>query len=249
VDRNRIKTYAHGLDESLAGGLPQGYVVLVSGGPGTMKSSFAFSVVYQNALREGRKSAYFTLEQSKEGLLEQMGSMGMADEPVRDHIALFDMGALRRNLTYLQGRGTWLELFKMHCSNAMKADAVSILVVDSLDVLETMSKMEDRRSDLYFLFEWLRDLGPLTLVLSEKPLAHGPDSIQPDEAYLADGIVQLEMVPTSDLRVERRLRIVKMRAANHATGYQMLSYREGGFTVAAASPMAPEEAHKPTPTR
>jgi KaiC/GvpD/RAD55 family RecA-like ATPase len=236
LERNRIKTYVRGFDESLSGGLPQGYVILLTGAPGTMKSSFAFSIAYQNAIREGRKAAYFTLEQGKEGLLEQMASMGMSDDAAWDHLALLDMGSLRRNLSYLQGRGTWLELFKMHCSNVMKADAVSILVVDSLDVLETMAKMEDRRADLYFLFEWLRDLGPLTLVLSEKPLAQDPGSLQPDEAYLADGIVQLEMIPSPDLRVQRRLRVVKMRATGHDLGYQALSYADGGFAVAPAVP-------------
>ncbi len=232
MERNRIKTYVRGFDESLSGGLPQGYVVLLSGAPGTMKSSLAFSIVYQNAIREGRKAAYFTLEQSKESLLEQMATMGMSEDPALDAVSLLDMGSLRRNLSYLQGRGTWLELFKMHCSNAMKADAVSILVVDSLDVLETMARIEDRRSDLYFFFEWLRDLGPLTLVLSEKPLGQGPESVHPEEAYLADGIVQLEMIPMPDLRVQRRLRIVKMRATDHDTGYHAFAYEGGGFDIA-----------------
>ena len=236
MERNRIKTYVRGFDEALGGGLPQGYVVLVSGAPGTMKSSFAFSIAYRNALQEGRKAAYFTLEEGKDLLLEHMAAMGMADERAWDHFSLLDMGNIRKNLSYLQGRGTWLELFKMHCSNVMKNEAVSLLVVDSLDVLETMAKMQDRRSELYFLFEWLRDLGPLTLVVSERPLASGPDAAQPDEAYLADGIIQLTMAPTSDLYVQRRLRVVKMRATRHDTGYYALSYDDGGFEVTRAMP-------------
>ena len=234
MERTRIKTYVRGFDEALDGGLPQGYVVLVSGAPGTMKSSLAFAVAYQNALREGRKTAYFTLEQGKDLLLEHMAAMGMAEERAWEHLALVDMGSIRRNLSYLQGRGTWLELFKMHCSNVMKSDAVSLLVIDSLDVLETMAKMEDRRSDLYFLFDWLRNLGPLTLLVSERPLSPGPDAPQPDEAYLADGIIQLTMVPTSDLYVQRRLRVVNMRATRHDTGNYALSYEDGGFEIARA---------------
>jgi len=234
TDRNRIKTYVRGFDEALAGGVPEGYVVLVSGAPGTMKSSLTYSILYQNALQEGRKSAYFTLEQSKDLTLEHMASMGMTDARAAQHITTLDMGNIRKNLSYLQGRGSWLDLFKMYCNNVMKSDAVSVLVVDSLDVLETMAKMQDPRSELYFLFEWLRDLGPLTFLISEKPLELGTGHAPAEEAYLADGIIALEMHPTSDLYVQRRIRVVKMRATKHETGYYALSFDDGSFEVARA---------------
>src|SRR5437667_144192 len=123
-----------------------------------MKSSLTFSMLYQYAIQENRKSAYFTLEQGKDLILEQMASMGMADPRAAEQIATLDMGNIRKNLNYLQGRGSWIELFKMYCKNVMKAEPISVLVVDSLDVLETMAKMQDRRTELYFLFEWLRHL-------------------------------------------------------------------------------------------
>ncbi len=239
MDRTRIKTYVRGLDDALGGGLPDGYVVLLSGAPGAMKSSLAFSILYQNALREGRKGVYFTLEQGKDLLLEQMATMGMADDKAWKDVTLLDMGNLRKNLNYLQGRGTWLELFKMYCNNVMKTEKHSVLVVDSLDVLETMAKMPDRRSELYFLFEWLRDLGPLTLLISEKPLDADPGSQAPDEAYLADGIIQLGMYPGADLSIRRRLRVIKMRATAHDTGYHAFAWDKGGFELTRAPTAAP----------
>src|SRR5437762_14350391 len=105
----------------------------------------------------------------------------------------------------------------------MKAESHAVLVVDSLDVLEAMAKMEDRRSELYFLFEWLRSLGPLILLISEKPLGSGTGMHAPEETYLADGIITFEMQPTSDLFVQRRLRVVKMRSTKHETGYYAVS--------------------------
>ncbi len=222
------------LDDIVGGGIPDGFVVLLNGAPGTMKSSFAYSILYQNALREGRKSAYFTLEQGKDLTLEHMASLGMADERAAPNITTLDMGNIRKNLNYLQGRGTWLELFKMYCNNVMKMDSISVLVVDSLDVLETMAKMQDRRSELYFLFEWLRDLGPMTILISERPLAAGTGTAPPEEAYLADGIINLEMHPTSDLFIQRRLRVVKMRSTKHETGYYALTFEDGGFEVTRA---------------
>jgi KaiC/GvpD/RAD55 family RecA-like ATPase len=234
MERNRIKTHIRGFDDAIGGGLPEGYIVLVSGAPGTMKSSLAFSILYQNALLEGKRGAYFTLEQNKDLLLEHMASLGMADEKAWENLTLMDMGNIRKNLNLLQGRGTWLELFKMYCANVMKSEKISCLVVDSLDVLETMAKMQDRRSELYFLFEWLRDLGPLTLLVSEQPLDPASPTRLPDEAYLADGIIQLDLRAASDLYVQRRIRVVKMRATRHDTGYYALNYDDGGFEVAKA---------------
>ncbi|HKZ98105.1 MAG TPA: ATPase domain-containing protein [Thermoplasmata archaeon] len=234
MDRTRIKTHVRGFDETIGGGLLEGHVILLSGAPGTMKSSLAYSILYENAKEDGRRGAYFTLEQSKDILLEHMGSLGMADPKVTEKLTLLDMGNIRKNLSYLQGRGTWLELFKMYISNVMKAEPLSVLVVDSLDVLETMSKFQDRRSELYFLFEWLRDLGPLILLIAERPLDLGPSSHPPDEAYLADGIIHLGMHPTSDLYVQRRLRVVKMRSTKHDPGYYALSFEDGAFEVARA---------------
>lgn len=229
MTRARIKTYVRGLDEAIGGGFPEGHVVLVTGAPGTMKSSLAFSILYRNALHEGRHGAYFTLEQSKDVLAEQMASMGMADPKALGKLLLMDMGSIRKNLSFLQGRGTWLELFKMYTNNVMKSEPIGCLVVDSLDVLETMAKMADRRQELYLLFEWLRDLGPLTLVTSEQPLpAEGART--PDEAYLADGILQLELRPGSDF-LARRLRVAKMRTTKHDTGYFGLTFDEGEFAV------------------
>src|SRR2546428_2379931 len=201
---NRIPTHVRGFDEALSGGLPEGYVTLISGAPGTMKSSFCFSILYQNALQEGRKSAYFTLEQSKDFLLEHMSELGFTDEKAFKHIMILDMGTVRKNLNFLQARGTWIELFKMYASNFMKAEKIDLLVLDSLDVMETMAKFQDRRTELYYLFEWIRDLGTTSLLISENPVETPQADRYPEETYLADGIIQLGLHPTSDLYVQRR---------------------------------------------
>ena len=230
----RIKTHVRGLDDALSGGLPEGYVTLISGAPGTMKSSFCFSILYHNALSEGLKSAYFTLEQSKDILLEHMGELGFSDERAFKNLLILDMGAVRKNLSFLQARGTWIELFKMYASNFMKSEKISLLVVDSLDVMETMAKFQDRRTDMYYLFEWLRDLGTTSLLVSESPADTPAGGRYPEEAYLADGIIQLGLHPTSDLYVQRRVRCVKMRSTRHETGYYALAFDEGRFEVTRA---------------
>ena len=42
----RLKTYIEGFDKILEGGIPRGHIVLVTGTPGTMKSSLSYYILY-----------------------------------------------------------------------------------------------------------------------------------------------------------------------------------------------------------
>ncbi len=234
MEKTRIRTHVVGFDDALGGGIPDGYQVLVSGAPGTMKSSFCFSVAYHNALKNGMNSAYITLEQGKNLLLEHMHSLGMNDPKAYEHLSILDMGTIRKNLSFLQAKGSWLDLFKMYANNFVRAEGTKLLILDSLDVLEVMAKFEDPRTDLYYLFEWLRGLGVTSLLIGERPLDLSPSGALRDEAYLADGIIHLGLHPTSDVYVQRRIRCVKMRSTKHETGYYALIWEDGRFEVTRA---------------
>ena len=55
----RVRTYIQNFDENLRQDT-QNQVVLLTGTPGTMKSSVAYSMLYYNALEKGIKSVYMT---------------------------------------------------------------------------------------------------------------------------------------------------------------------------------------------
>src|SRR5881628_2826694 len=95
---------------------------------------------------------------------------------------------------------------------------------------------EDARSAVRALLSVRMAAGPrpLTYLISERPLELGAGGSSPEEAYLADGILALEMHPTSDLFVQRRLRVVKMRGTKHDTGYYAFSFEDGSFEVTRA---------------
>src|SRR5947209_5050147 len=50
----RVSTHIEGLDEVLGGGIPEGNVVLVSGAPGTMKTSLTYHILHSSALDGSR---------------------------------------------------------------------------------------------------------------------------------------------------------------------------------------------------
>jgi KaiC/GvpD/RAD55 family RecA-like ATPase len=229
----RLKTFVWGLDDALAGGIPTGYVVLISGAPGTMKSSFAYSIAYNNVRGNDASALYVTLEQSRGTLLQQMNEMGMVNGGM-EGLRVLDLGIVRQKLKQLKAKDSWISLFQMFAENLMESDDYEVLVLDSLNVLEALAQFENRRQDLFEFFEWLRDLDVTTLVVSERPTPSDPTAMQPDEAFLADGILSLTLHPVTDVDIQRRLRCVKMRSTPHETGFYALVWDGGKFEVTRA---------------
>ncbi|MEE9116310.1 MAG: ATPase domain-containing protein, partial [Thermoplasmata archaeon] len=94
----KIQTYVEGFDELLDGGIPGGNIVLLTGEAGSMKSSLAYYILYNNILSVGAKCLYVTLEQTLESLLGQMYSMGMNPQLTQDFLRAFDMGYIRKHI-------------------------------------------------------------------------------------------------------------------------------------------------------
>ncbi len=235
MEIKKTPTMVDGLDEILGGGLPLGHVVLISGLPGTMKSTLAYAILEHNARERHAKAVYVTLEQSRSSLLAQMATMGFDTEAVRGDVHLLDVGAIQKEIGKTATK-PWLEFLRRSLTTSKEIDGVDLVVIDSLEALEVLAKFEDRRTELFQLFEWLRDLGATTLVLTESsPEATflGLEAPPPrkDETFLADGIIELKMHPITDVEVQRRIRVVKMRGSNHKTGFHALVFEDGRFQV------------------
>lgn len=231
----RIQTFVDGFDELLDGGIPDGSIVLLTGGAGTMKSSMAYYILYHNILSGGAKCLYVTLEQTLESLLGQMYSLGMNPELTQDYLRVFDMGYIRKHI--LKSKKDWFEMFMENVNNIMETRGFDIIVIDSLEALEVLANFENRRTDLFRLFEWLRDMEATSFIITERsecPFGQHLSHPNNEEGFLADGIISLALYPTSAIDVQRRIRCVKMRGAKHETGYLSLMWDEGRFKVTKA---------------
>lgn len=227
--RERIKTYIGGFDDILRGGIPKGHRVLILGEPGTMKSSIAFYILYRNALENNMKGAYITLEQSRENFLDHVESMGLDFDKVKEHITVVDLSLIRKNLDKL-GQQTWTQIFKMYAQNLKKNMNYELLVLDTLPVLELLANFTDPRNDLFHLFEWFRELGSTTILISEMSQS-AKDFGKYGEDFLADGIIHLKMENVDGVTIQRRIRCVKMRGTNHSPDYYTLLFGDGEFQV------------------
>jgi circadian clock protein KaiC len=235
MESKRVLTYIEGLDDTLGGGLPVGHVVLLSGLPGTMKSTLSYSILHRNARERGAKCLYVSLEQTRKSLEDQMATMGFDVEAVRGDVHILDVGTIQKEIGKSATK-PWMEFLRRTLTTRRDIDGVDLVVIDSLEALEVLAKFADRRTELFRFFEWLRDLGSTTLVLAEASTDApflGLEAPQPrrDEAFLADGIMELKMHPISDVEVQRRIRVTKMRGAHHKTGFSALVFEDGRFHV------------------
>jgi len=230
----RVRTFVEGLDEIMDSGIPWGHVVLLEGAPGTMKSSLAFSILLHNAAREGLHCLYLSLEERASSLLKQMGSLGLKLEVPKGSLIVLDP---RTASNILGEKGDWVEALTKGIRSIKEQRGLDLIVIDSLEALEVLARFKDRRREMYRLFEWLRDLGVTSFVVTERPdwlIAGHVLQGRWDEDFLADGVLHLRMHMVSDLEAQRRLRVVKLRGSKHETGYLAMVLDDGGFRVTRA---------------
>ncbi|HYV08828.1 MAG TPA: ATPase domain-containing protein, partial [Thermoplasmata archaeon] len=108
-----------------------------------------------------------------------------------------------------------------------------LLALDSWDALELVLEFRDRRVETFAFFEWLRDLGVTSLLISEEPPLEGRTTALEAE-FLADGILHLRLEPVTDVAYQRRVQCVKMRSVNQDSDDRTLLFENGRFEVARA---------------
>lgn len=223
------KTYINGFDKELGGGIPDGHIVLVSGSPGTMKSTIAYNMLYNNVRDKGIAGAFISLEQSKKSLLFHMARIGM-NKTFGDKLSILDLVKIRKSVKEVQAKN-WLDILKNHLILLKRQNPYKMLVIDSLPVLEIISGVKDRRTELFYFFEWLRDLNVTALVVCE--ISPDPYLLH-DEEFLADGIIYLSMEKIGDIDIHRRIRCVKMRGMDHNTSIFTLEFKDNIFRITQA---------------
>ncbi len=221
----KIKTYIQHLDEIMEGGIPEGNVVIIYGKPGSMKSSLAYSILYNNAEIERKKTLYVCLEQSGTSLTTNMEGLGFKTPAGHSDMNILDIGLLRKYMPQI-GYQAWIELFRVDLQNLKKNFNFDILAIDSLPVLEMLAKFKEPREELFYFFEWLRDLRCTTFIVHEETAS----TFNFGEDYLADGIIHMD-IRRDEKIVNLFLGVTKMRRTNHRRGYFPLIFDHGRFEL------------------
>ncbi len=227
---DRVKTYVEGFDDALGGGVPKGHVVIVSGSPGTMKTSVTFSILYNNVKNGGSKGLYISLEDSQEDLKGAMEDLGMNGVDGME-LYILDVSKIRLEHRNEELNKNWLEILTKYIEQRVKVNKFDLVAIDSLAALYSLNQMDNPRRELFHFFGFLRSLDATSFLISEVPTGENGRLSKYDEDFLADGVLYLKLCDVGGTDVQLRLRCVKMRRARHEHSYFTLIRNDGRFQI------------------
>lgn len=216
----RMHTGVQGFDEVLNGGVPAEDIILITGSPGSGKTTMCMQILNYGA-KNGEKGLYFTLEESAKDIKEQFRTF----DPKIDE--LFDNGMLQ----IVEVTPTDYESFKGTISEELEASGAKRVVIDSVTYFQMFFAdiMSIRRS-IMEISQILKLHKCMGILVGEVPYGENKLSSFGVEEFAADGVVALYLLE-KDGSFVRALRVVKMRNTNHMTKFCPMEIGKSGIVV------------------
>jgi KaiC/GvpD/RAD55 family RecA-like ATPase len=213
---NMFRGTVRGLDRLFKDDIKPPKVVLITGPPGAMKSSFVYSLVSQYTVKTGQYGMYTTLEETAESHKKNMEALGLSlpkNMQISDLTDLREMDQLfseDETTDYIE----YLEQNILHLKKQRK-DRFDVFALDSLGALYSlMENADNMRKRMYYFFKMLRDNNLMSFLIMERTLT-GDAQLLGNEGFLVDGIIHLGL-ERSRGKIVRYLQVEKMRAVSHS---------------------------------
>lgn len=234
-----VSTGVIGLDELLNGkGIPQGHTVLISGGPGSGKTTFGIQFLYEGATKFNQPGLYVTLDEDPDDIKKNMVAFSwdldalekdiklifVNVSPVRaqtsEKTGLMQLGMKEFKLVKL------LEAIKQGVEDVQAKrvviDPVTMFMLQYPDETERIHAMKD-------LIVELRKTDCTHLMISELR-GTGMEREYQFEEYLSQGVILLRTIQKSN-QLARMLQIEKMRGVDVDTQPHPYEISEQGIEV------------------
>lgn len=221
TDIPRIQTGLHSLDQILGGGLPQGSVTIITGAPGSGKTTLAQQICFHNASANNRTLSFSTLSEPTAKTLRYLKQFSYFDASKLDQgIQFVDLGII------LRSKG--LEEASKLIMQQVRKVKPAIVVIDSFKVFDELAgSREEFRKFGYELAVNLMAWETTVLLLGE----YGSDDYERNPLFsIVDGLIVLSQREASGEN-QRFLRIVKMRGTDHTRDEQPFLIDADGLTI------------------
>lgn len=230
VSRGAVGTGIAGLDSLLGGGLPRRRTTLIAGAPGTGKSIFAFQFLLDGALHHDEPAVYVTFEEGAEEFLANMSTFAWdLGAVVPDRLMVID--GRPEAATFYAGDFD-LEGLLAGLGHQVERIGAQRVVFDGLDqLLAQLGDLRRERRELYRLYEWLQRRKLTGVLTGKEGEAATETSLRLSSLeFLADAVFRLEDEVTHGIS-DRRLRVLKVRGADHSTDVHSFLIGSDGIEV------------------
>jgi circadian clock protein KaiC len=218
-----------GLDDIIRGGFPQNCLYLVSGSPGTGKTTLAMQFLLEGA-KAGEHCLYVTLSETRREIEKVARSHGW-------DLAKIDMAELipsEKNLS-ADAQLTVFSPSELELGETTQALIESInkyrpqrLVIDSLSELRLIAQNPLRyRRQVLALKQFFSTQDCTVLLLDDRTGGIEDDHLQ----SIAHGVIVLEQAANQFGAERRRLRVTKLRGVAFRGGYHDFAIRRGGLDI------------------
>lgn len=237
-----------GLDEMIDGGIPDGYSILVTGGPGTGKSTFAMQFLHEGEKKFGEKGLYITFEENPENMRRNFSKYGWElddveilclkpkrveplDKKGEDSFIIPWSAYTGREGSKFPMSAFSIKDVKNLIKKKAKEEDIQRLVLDSLSSLVLLEQDEFKvRQEIHEIIDMLEGLGCTSLILTEMPGGAEGISKFGVEEFLLQGVIVIYNTKKGSKRV-RGLEVLKMRGRKHSDKICLMEMSDNGIVV------------------
>ena len=225
MNSDRVKMGIPGLDEMLGGGLLAGNICAIIGTYGTGKTTFSLNFIW-DGLKRGERAIYISLEEREDRLLQYMKQKGWDVEPYLNK-SLFIIKLDPTDFNLANNR------IKNELPNLISEVKASRVVIDPISLFEDLfSSDAERRREMFRFIDGLREKNCTMMMTSETNSDNVFSSRHGLIEYLADTVILLRYVRSSDLTdVYLALEVVKMRMSSHSREIKPYAIEQTQVTV------------------
>jgi len=223
-----------GLDKVFKNDIDRPKVILVTGPPGSVKTTFCYTLMSSYLRDKNEFGLYATLEETVDSHLKNMESMGVKLSMKMQISDLTDLREIDQidevigqeaQTDYVLFIEKMIQRFRRTHGNKF-----SIFVLDSLGALYSlMENVSDMRKKMFYFFKMLRDNNLTCFVIMERSLT-GESQLLGNEGFLADGILLLGLDRQRG-KLVRFLQVEKMRASEHSMERHAIEVGKNGIQV------------------
>ncbi len=214
-----------GMDRVMSADVSSPYLTLVTGPPGSMKSSFCLSLVSNHLRQSGGFGLYCTVEETVDSLLRSSHSLGL---DLQQNLQITDFTELRKEndaMDYLKFTRKMIEHFKRE-----RGPSFSVFILDSLGAIYSLTNVdEEMRKRMFSFFDFLRSQNLYTFVITERQTGQHAE-LDGNEGFLADAILNLGLDRRNG-QIVRTMQVEKMRHVRHSMEKQAMEVTGSGVQL------------------